>query len=547
MHACGNPIVRSPTQQPAVCPLAHTFHSRLPATTHPGRRCRTTTTHPQQQRWCAHGARPRARAGAGALLAASCACTPLPGCWTCFHRRSARGCPPSCASTARRRRVRGWLQAVGRRGLAGPSTMPHASVLCWSTSCQPNPALSLPGPPPLDAHPSGLRRNYTGSLVEVREITDEGHPAKQSGACAQAGAWGREGAGLPPWGHARVCVPVAALQLACCRTPLRANRQAALPCPALAYMQACAWGARTSGGCTRGAAWSAARCWGSSAATSAPGRWVGAPTGQCASMSTASAHLGWHAVFLFHHQPTHPPHPACPALPPQEVDAAVAADPRGLGGLLADKIKAVAMTSPACCEAAEAAAGGAGAGAGAASGWAKELVIDGAVKSCPLRFANAIDGLAEEPNVVWCGLLGGFGWWWVGGLGARAPARPPRIHPLCCTPLSPCSAQPTRAQSARSCPLLAQRGGGGRAQRHPARLRGHGRRGGCGAGAAARLRSRLFAPHPVRQLCVVSKRHRSSAAQSRMASRLHCTHPPVPCPPSNQRIRAAKRSGAPRR
>lgn len=147
----------------------------------------------------------------------------------------------------------------------------------------------------------------------------------------------------------------------------------------------------------------------------------------------------------------HPPKKSPSSTREQEVDAAVAADPRGLGGLRADKIKALDATSPACCEAAEAEAGGARAGAGA--GWAKELVIDGAcrlssvvwaseqgemggererccltllssrqrrpsrplppcsgspcpdpgaTKSCPLRFANAIDGLAAEPNIVWC-------------------------------------------------------------------------------------------------------------------------------------------------
>lgn len=83
----------------------------------------------------------------------------------------------------------------------------------------------------------------------------------------------------------------------------------------------------------------------------------------------------------------------------QEVDAAVAADPRGLGGLRADRIKSLGMTSPACCRAAAAAAAGVangeaagGGGSGAAGGkggvssrrgWSKELVIDGEAEGRP--------------------------------------------------------------------------------------------------------------------------------------------------------------------
>lgn len=59
----------------------------------------------------------------------------------------------------------------------------------------------------------------------------------------------------------------------------------------------------------------------------------------------------------------------------QEADAAAAADPRGLGGLRADKIKSLSMTAPRDDQGG--AAGGGGSEGGGAAGWLQELVIDG--------------------------------------------------------------------------------------------------------------------------------------------------------------------------
>lgn len=61
--------------------------------------------------------------------------------------------------------------------------------------------------------------------------------------------------------------------------------------------------------------------------------------------------------------------------PAQEADAAAAADPRGLGGLRADKIKSLSMTVPR--DGHRGGARGGGSAAGSAPGWSQELVIDG--------------------------------------------------------------------------------------------------------------------------------------------------------------------------
>ncbi|EFN57733.1 hypothetical protein CHLNCDRAFT_142988 [Chlorella variabilis] len=74
----------------------------------------------------------------------------------------------------------------------------------------------------------------------------------------------------------------------------------------------------------------------------------------------------------------------------EEVDDAVAAEPRGVGGLRADQIKALWMT----------AGGEEGGRQPPRNGWARELVIDGSESSCRLRFMNAYDGLRAEANVV---------------------------------------------------------------------------------------------------------------------------------------------------
>ncbi|KAI7844302.1 hypothetical protein COHA_002100 [Chlorella ohadii] len=82
----------------------------------------------------------------------------------------------------------------------------------------------------------------------------------------------------------------------------------------------------------------------------------------------------------------------------EEADAAAAADPRGLGGLRADKIKSLSMTAPRDDQGG--AAGGGGSEGGGAAGWLQELVIDGGAKSCVLRFVNSHQGIRSEPNTA---------------------------------------------------------------------------------------------------------------------------------------------------
>ena len=82
----------------------------------------------------------------------------------------------------------------------------------------------------------------------------------------------------------------------------------------------------------------------------------------------------------------------------------MAADPRGLGGLRADKIKSLGMTAgpppqPFITSAATASSSGGGGAAGAAGGraqrgggWARELVIDGEAPCPPVCLPVCLPG-----------------------------------------------------------------------------------------------------------------------------------------------------------
>lgn len=114
----------------------------------------------------------------------------------------------------------------------------------------------------------------------------------------------------------------------------------------------------------------------------------------------------------------------------QEVDAEVAADPRGLGGLKSDKLKALCMTCPSR-GAHQAGPGGAGGGKGGGSGtgWAKELMIDG---------EGACAWIQPSPRT---GDQAGLG-----ETGGALPASPALPHP----PLHPPQVPPTAAPCASS-------------------------------------------------------------------------------------------------